>query len=246
MWDSYVYENGAWSGTADIEINYDQGYAIFLTTQDGRNNGLENATDTTRTLNISGATIKAIRGINLTLVQGWNFMGHPYQENKEGTDVLSNTDINSGSDLWSQLYIAYAPTGASLKGPYYSTRYGGSNTMNNTYPHAGEVMSFKTGEYYYTEVESALILLIGSLTAIRNKADFDGNNIINNEDAIALANYIVTINPDYASIASAITSEAASNNYFANIKSTDNTPVGLNDLVYLISHVASPETYPLS
>lgn len=246
MWDSYVYENGAWSGTADIEINYDQGYAIFLTTQDGRNNGLENATDTTRTLNISGATIKAIRGINLTLVQGWNFMGHPYQENKEGTDVLSNTDINSDSDLWSQLYIAYAPTGASLKGPYYSTRYGGSNTMNNTYPHAGEVMSFKTGEYYYTEVESALILLIGSLTAIRNKADFDGNNIINNEDAIALANYIVTINPDYASIASAITSEAASNNYFANIKSTDNTPVGLNDLVYLISHVASPETYPLS
>jgi len=223
-WYNYNYSNSSWTGAPDISLNYDQGYIVQLVTNDGL----------PRTLTING---KQIRGINLSLKQGWNFMGHPYQTDKEGGIVFANTSDGTSIDFWSQLIITFAPSGASLKGPKYSTIYGGdTDTTGYSYGDSG-TLTFTTGSMYVTRVNSLLKLLIGTLTAIRNKGDFDGDNNITEGDSIALAKYLVKINPDFTNIATTITDEAVTSNYWANLKSTGGADPDLRDLVYLISHI---------
>ena len=156
-WRNYNYGNSSWTGAPDIKIDYDQGYIVQLVTNDGLS----------RTLTITG---KQIRGINLSLNQGWNFMGHPYQTDKGGNIVLANTSVGTSTDFWSQLIITYAPSGASLKGPKYSTIYGGTDTTGYNYGDSG-TLTFLAGGMYNTRVNSPLTLLIGTLQAIRNKGD---------------------------------------------------------------------------
>jgi hypothetical protein len=223
QWNSYSYSSTSWSGSPDISIEYDQGYLIQVVTNDALS----------RDLTITG---KQIRGINLVLNQGWNFMGHPYQADKGGDIVLANTSVGTSTDFWSQLIITYAPSGASLKGPYYSDNYGGTNTSSYDYGDSG-TLTFITGGMYITRVNSLLTLLIGTLQAIRNKGDFNGDNNITEDDSIALAKYLVQINPDFTNIATAITDEALSANYWANLKSSEQENPDLSDLVYLISHI---------
>ena len=223
QWKDYRYSTSSWSGSPDILIDYDQGYLIQVVTND----------KLSRHLTITG---KQIRGINLVLNQGWNFMGHPYQANKGGDIVLANTSVGTNIDFWSQLIITYAPSGASLKGPKYSANYGGTNTSSYDYGESG-TLTFITGGMYITRVNSLLTLLIGTLQAIRNKGDFNGDNNITEDDSIALAKYLVQINPDFTNIATAITDEAVSSNYWANLKSSEQENPDLRDLVYLISHL---------
>jgi len=230
LWNNYDYASNTWSGSPDIPLDYDQGYLLKIVTSD----------NTSRSLTVTGSQI---RGINLQLSQGWNFMGHPYQQNKTGAVVLANTDINNGSiSFWSELIITYSPSGASLKGPKYSTIYGGTDTTGYSYGDSG-TLTFEHGKMYVTRVAIQLILLIGTLTAIRNKGDFDGDNNITEGDSIALAKYLVKINPDFTNIATTITDEAKSSNYWANLKSIDGTTPDLRDLVYLISHIEQVTGY---
>lgn len=223
----YKYIDNQWPediSAPDKAIGYDEGYLIQIVTND----------NLSRNLTIIG---KQIRGINLVLNQGWNFMGHPYQADKGGDIVLANTSVGTSTDFWSQLIITYAPSGASLKGPYYSTYYGGgTDTTGYSYGDSG-TLTFLAGGMYYTRLNSLLTLLIGTLQAIRNKGDFNGDNNITEDDSIALAKYLVQINPEYSEIATAITNEAVSSNYWANLKSSEQTDPDLRDLVYLISHI---------
>ena len=137
--------------------------------------------------------------------------------------------------VWSELIITYSPSGASLKGPKYSTIYGGTNTTGYSYGDSG-TLTFEHGKMYVTRVAIQLILLIGTLQAIRNKGDFDGDNNIDIDDAYSLAKYLVQINPEFSNIASAITTEASSGNTdWANLKSTAGNNPDLRDLVHLIS-----------
>jgi hypothetical protein len=219
------YEKTAsgWGADFTDPINYDKAYFVNIITT----NNVQS------TLTING---KQVRGINMGFTIGWNFMGIPtVYESVDVSGIVHNTIANSTDTFWSKLNIMFNKSGGFI--------LGGASNGNPTYTLGS--MIFNPGDGYITSVLEGLILLIGSLLAQRNKGDFNGDNNITNADAIALANYIVTINPDYASIASAITSEGSSN-YWANIKSTGGTTVGLNDLVYLISHIASPGTYSLS
>jgi hypothetical protein len=231
LWNSYDYATNTWSGSPDIPLDYDQGYLLKIVTSD----------NTSRSLTVTGSQI---RGINLQLSQGWNFMGHPYQQDETGAVVLANTDINNGSiSFWNELIITYSPSGASLKGPKYSTIYGGTNTTGYSYGDSG-TLTFEHGKMYVTRVAIQLILLIGTLQAIRNKGDFDGDNNIDIDDAYSLAKYLVQINPEFSNIASAITTEASSGNTdWANLKSTAGNNPDLRDLVHLISHIDNVTGY---
>ena len=160
-----------------------------------------------------------------------------------GDVVLFNTDITDiNNTIWKQLVIVYEPLGASVKGPLYSSVFNGPSTVNieygnGSFPFKSGVMDFSPGLMYEIYVKNALTVLIGSLAAVRNKGDFNGDKNVTAADYIALANYLVKINPDYKTIAADIITEANSTNYFANIKSKIAETVGLNDLVYLISYV---------
>ena len=243
-----------WTSYADEPINYDSGYSIKIVTDDGL----------PRNFTING---KQIQGINQQLIQGWSNMGHPYSIQKTGAIVTGNTNDN-GDSLYDKLAIIWDPNSNALKGPYYPVFYDPATSLPRSIPlntahdpvgykygssaDGGTMgtMNFDPGSYYKIRMFSELILLIGSLEALRNKGDFDGDNNIDINDAYTLANYLVQINPDYASVATAINNESLNKNNhdWHNLKSTaatehpPNDP-DLRDLVYLISHIDQVSGY---
>ena len=213
----YEKVGSTWGADYTDPINYDKAYYVNIITSN----------DVNSTLTITG---KQVRGINLGFTIGWNFMGPTTVYNPEDAyTILHKTIVNdSTTTFWSQLLIMFDKNGTFILGGATGATY----SMGS--------MNFTPGDGFIVNVQMGLIVLLGSLAAIRNKGDFTADKNVTTDDYIALADYLVQINPNYKTITTDIATEAASSNFFANIKSLNNTSVGLNDLVYLISYVNNP------
>jgi len=206
-------------GDPDDNINYDKAYYVKVITGDGNK----------ATLSVTGVEI---RGIYMNFTAGPNFTGMPtITANEEASNIMNKTIKDSAiTTLWDMIVIIF----------------GNSSVLpNETSTYIENNWTFKVANGYVIDVTNGFELLLGTDQAIRHKGDFDssGTSTITSEDLYALAKYLVQINPHFTDIGDAITSEGNANNYWANIKSTDNTAVGLNDLVYLTSMVNSVSGY---